>query len=142
MSKKYIFICPKCKEAYAAEGKTLSHWCETCNHKLYATGVAEETWDTMSDEEKSKVKENTSSRNYQTKQMNSSGWASTLIVMGWVGLFIGIIVAFYLGGSTGFIPSVLIGVLTLAGLMTFAYMAEDIRQIRNLLEDIRDRIEK
>lgn len=142
MSKKYIFICPKCKEAYAAAGKTLSHWCETCNHKLYATGVAEETWDTMSDEEKSKVKENTSSRNYQTKQMNSSGWASTLIVMGWVGLFIGIVVAFYLGGSTGFIPSVLIGVLTLAGLMTFAYMAEDIRQIRNLLEDIRDRIEK
>ncbi len=142
MSKKYIFICPKCKEAYAAEGKTLSHRCETCNHKLYATGVAEETWDTMSDEEKSKVKENTSSRNYQTKQMNSSGWASTLIVMGWVGLFIGIVVAFYLGGSTGFIPSVLIGVLTLAGLMTFAYMAEDIRQIRNLLEDIRDRIEK
>ena len=142
MSKKYIFICPKCKEAYAAEGKTLSQRCETCNHKLYATGVAEETWDTMSDEEKSKVKENTSSRNYQTKQMNSSGWASTLIVMGWVGLFIGIVVAFYLGGSTGFIPSVLIGVLTLAGLMTFAYMAEDIRQIRNLLEDIRDRIEK
>ncbi len=142
MSKKYIFICPKCKEAYAAEGKTLSHRCETCNHKLYATGVAEETWDTMSDEEKSKVKENTSSRNYQTKQMNSSGWASTLIVMGWVGLFIGIVVAFYLGGSTGFIPSVLVGVLTLAGLMTFAYMAEDIRQIRNLLEDIRDRIEK
>lgn len=142
MPKKYIFICPKCKEAYAAEGKTLSHWCETCNHKLYATGVEEETWDTMSDEEKSKVKENTSSRNYQTKQMNSSGWASTLIVMGWAGLFIGIVVAFYLGGSTGFIPSVLIGVLTLAGLMTFAYMAEDIRQIRNLLEDIRDRIEK
>lgn len=142
MSKKYIFICPKCKEAYAAQGKTLSHRCETCNCKLYATEITEETWDTMSDEEKEQVKENTSSRNYQTKQMKSSGWASTLIVMGWVGLFIGVVVAFYLGGPTGFIPSVLIGVLTVAGLMTFAYMAEDVRQIRNLLEDIRDRMEK
>ena len=142
MSKRYIFICPKCKEAYTAEGKTLSHRCETCNHKLYATGVAEETWDTMSDEEKSQVKKNTSSRNCQTKQMKSSGWASTLIVMGWVGLFIGIVVAFYLGGPMGFIPSVLIGILSVAVLMTFAYMAEDVRQIRNLLEDIRDRIEK
>ena len=142
MSKKYIFICPKCKEAYAAEGKTLSHWCETCNHKLYATRVTEETWDTMSDEEKEQVKKNTSSRNCQTKQMKSSGCASTLIVMGWVGLFIGIVVAFYLGGPMGFIPSVLIGILSVAVLMTFAYMAEDVRQIRNLLEDIRDRIEK
>jgi hypothetical protein len=56
---RYLYICPKCKKVFSAEGEVPSKTqeCAACEVKLYYTGYTKDEWDSKSSEEKTEIKE-------------------------------------------------------------------------------------
>lgn len=151
---KYAYYCPACKSLWQSEStsETNVQPCGTCGGAPLFTGYAVERWKELSQTEKdavyAKLKEKYNERMAPGGPAGKRGygWIKGLRVFSWLS-FVGIIIAGIAAavtvgeesGSTGIAllivaGSIVLAFCTVAALMVFLGMAEDLRDVRNSIQ--------
>lgn len=110
--KKNSFICPECKTRYEVIGAMLRHRCEKCGADL--------------------VPEDTS---LYEQGKNVFNWAIVMKIAGWIGVACAAVYGAMVFGSIGLCIGIGIGLLVASGVMTIADIANDIRRVREMMEE-------
>ena len=147
---KYAYYCPACKSFWQSESTDEQHVqpCGTCGGAPLFTGYSVEQWKLLSPAEKEMAINALTQRMSESPPQKSAGvnWIKGLRVLCWCSfamiILAGIVAAVIIANDTGYafapflvvIGSFVVAFASVAVMMVFLGMAEDLRSIRKKLD--------
>lgn len=145
MKKRKLLACPECELFCSVEQNCLDYACPKCGGQIQLVNIDYDAYSSMSEEEKTKVREEYIKKHFKTQKKETPYFESKKEskIAKTIGFFGGVLIALaFVGGAVLLITggifagiAALIGGLTSGGVLyVLSDVAEDVRHIRNQID--------